>query len=57
MKLWELRSYEQVIKLEQEGLVYQAGLRSRFGRGWRRKAPVEALMPQRLKPSRVSGRY
>ncbi|MFJ6654767.1 DUF2637 domain-containing protein [Streptomyces sp. NPDC091377] len=48
MKLWELRSYEQVIKLEQERLVYQARLRSRYGRGWRRKAPVESLMPLRL---------
>ncbi|MFI9248057.1 DUF2637 domain-containing protein [Streptomyces sp. NPDC053086] len=48
MKLWELRSYEQVIKLEQERLVYQSSLRSRFGRAWRRKAPVEALMPLRL---------
>ncbi|WP_399195026.1 DUF2637 domain-containing protein [Streptomyces sp. WAC 01325] len=48
MKLWELRSYEQVIRLEQERLVYQASLRSRFGRGWRRKAPVESLMPLRL---------
>ncbi|MET9758766.1 DUF2637 domain-containing protein [Streptomyces sp. NPDC006372] len=48
MKLWELRSYDQVIKLEQERLVYQARLRSRFGRNWRRKAPVESLMPLRL---------
>ncbi|MEV7004809.1 hypothetical protein AB0N62_45820, partial [Streptomyces sp. NPDC093982] len=48
MKLWELRSYEQVIKLEQERLVYQARLRSRFGRAWRRKAPVESLVPLRL---------
>jgi hypothetical protein len=48
MKLWELRSYDQVIKLEQERLVYEARLRSRFGRGWRRKAPVESLMPLRL---------
>lgn len=48
MKLWELRSYEQVIKLEQERLVYQARLHSRFGRFWRRKAPVESLMPLRL---------
>ncbi len=48
MKLWELRSYEQVIKLEQGRLVYQASLRSRFGRAWRRKAPVESLMPLRL---------
>jgi hypothetical protein len=48
MKLWELRSYDQVIKLEQERLLYQTRLRSRFGRAWRRKAPVEALMPLRL---------
>ncbi|WP_329301051.1 DUF2637 domain-containing protein [Streptomyces sp. NBC_00659] len=48
MKLWELRSYEQVIRLEQDRLVYQARLHSRFGRGWRRKAPVESLMPLRL---------
>lgn len=48
MKLWELRSYDQVIKLEQARLVYQASLRSGFGRAWRRKAPVESLMPLRL---------
>jgi hypothetical protein len=48
MKLWELRSYDQVIKLEQERLVYQATLRSRYGRAWRRKAPAESLMPLRL---------
>ncbi|WP_063759999.1 DUF2637 domain-containing protein [Streptomyces sclerotialus] len=48
MKLWELRSYEQVIKLEQDRLVYQARLRSRYGRAWRRKAPVESMMPLRL---------
>ncbi|MFE4703122.1 DUF2637 domain-containing protein [Streptomyces sp. NPDC056738] len=48
MKLWELRSYEQVIKLEQDRLVYQARLHSRFGRAWRRKAPVESVMPLRL---------
>ncbi|MEU9988893.1 DUF2637 domain-containing protein [Streptomyces sp. NPDC048045] len=48
MKLWELRSYDQVIKLEQERLVYQARLHARFGRAWRRKAPVESLMPLRL---------
>ena len=48
MKLWELRSYDQVIRMEQDRLVYEARLRARFGRGWRRKAPVEALMPLRL---------
>ncbi|WNE98040.1 DUF2637 domain-containing protein [Streptomyces luomodiensis] len=48
MKLWELRSYEEVIRLEQDRLVYQARLRARYGRSWRRKAPVESLMPLRL---------
>ncbi|MFJ8983005.1 hypothetical protein [Streptomyces sp. NPDC102282] len=48
MKLWELRSYEQVIKLEQDRLIYQARLQARFGRNWRRKAPNESLMPLRL---------
>ncbi|MFD3422041.1 DUF2637 domain-containing protein [Streptomyces decoyicus] len=48
MKLYELRSYRAVIKLEQERLVYRARLKSRFGRGWRRRAPVESLMPLRL---------
>ncbi|MFI2360820.1 hypothetical protein ACH5AG_40025, partial [Streptomyces anulatus] len=40
--------YEQVIKLEQDRLIYQARLQARFGRNWRRKAPVEAMMPLRL---------
>ncbi|MFD3518136.1 DUF2637 domain-containing protein [Streptomyces sp. NPDC058657] len=48
MKLWELRSYEQVIKLEQDRLIYRARLQARFGRSWKRKAPVESLMPLRL---------
>ncbi|MDK1475385.1 DUF2637 domain-containing protein [Streptomyces sp. 549] len=48
MKLWELRSYDEVIRLEQDRLVYQARLQARFGRAWRRKAPVEALMPLKL---------
>ncbi|MEU0627718.1 DUF2637 domain-containing protein [Streptomyces sp. NPDC005989] len=48
MKLWELRSYEQVINLEQDRLIYQARLQARFGRNWRRKAPVELRLPLRL---------
>ncbi|WP_367124479.1 DUF2637 domain-containing protein [Streptomyces phytohabitans] len=48
MKLWELRSYDQVIRMEQDRLVYEARLHARYGRGWRRKAPVESLMPLRL---------
>ncbi|WP_420856005.1 DUF2637 domain-containing protein [Streptomyces nanshensis] len=48
MKLWELRSYDRVLELEQERLVYRARLRSRFGRLWRRKAPVEDQLPLKL---------
>ncbi|MFE2311648.1 DUF2637 domain-containing protein [Streptomyces sp. NPDC059441] len=48
MKLWELRSYDQVIKLEQSRIVERARLRARYGRGWRRKAPVSAVMALRL---------
>ncbi|MDI3102016.1 DUF2637 domain-containing protein [Streptomyces sp. AN-3] len=48
MKLWELTDYDTVLKLEQERIIYQAQLRSRFGRAWRRKAPVESLIPLRL---------
>ncbi|MGW2496282.1 DUF2637 domain-containing protein [Streptomyces pseudogriseolus] len=48
MNLWELHDYDTVLKLEQERLIYQAKLRGRYGRAWRRKAPVEALLPLRL---------
>ncbi|MEV6730373.1 MULTISPECIES: DUF2637 domain-containing protein [unclassified Streptomyces] len=48
MKLWELRSYEQAVGMEQDRLIYQARLQARYGRAWRRKAPVDALMPLRL---------
>lgn len=48
MKLWELRSYEETIRREQDRLVYRARLRARYGVAWRRKAPIEAIMPLRL---------
>jgi hypothetical protein len=48
MKLWEQRSYDQAIHLEQQRLTYQARLHTHYGRTWRRKAPAETLMPLRL---------
>lgn len=45
MKLWEIRRYDEVIRAEQDRLVYQARLRMRFGRRWRWRAPVEDLLP------------
>jgi hypothetical protein len=48
MKVWELRSYDEVIALEQSRLVERARLRARYGRRWRSKAPVSAVMALRL---------
>ncbi|MFG2825519.1 DUF2637 domain-containing protein [Kitasatospora sp. NPDC048365] len=48
MKLWELRSYDETVRLEQNRLVYRAQLRFRYGRGWRRSAPFQALLPLKL---------
>ncbi|MGR3875780.1 DUF2637 domain-containing protein (plasmid) [Streptomyces graminifolii] len=48
MKVWELRSYDHVINLERDRLVERARLRARYGRKWRRKAPVEVVMAVRL---------
>lgn len=48
MKLWELRSYNAVIAMEQQRLVERARLRARYGRRWRSKAPVDAVMALRL---------
>ncbi|MEU5978449.1 DUF2637 domain-containing protein [Streptomyces sp. NPDC047315] len=47
MHLWEL-DHDTVLKLELERLTYQAHLRAQFGRRWRRKAPVEMLLPLHL---------
>ncbi|MFE0582488.1 DUF2637 domain-containing protein [Streptomyces sp. NPDC058874] len=54
MKLWEVRSYDTAVSLEQARLIYRARLQARYGRAWRWKAPVEALMPLRLAKYGVS---
>ncbi|WP_258574177.1 DUF2637 domain-containing protein [Streptomyces shenzhenensis] len=48
MQLWEVRSYDTALRLEQERLVYQSQLHGRFGRAWRRKAPMASLLPLKL---------
>lgn len=48
MKLWELRSYEQVIQLEQDRLIYRARLQAEHGRLWRWRAPVHDRLQLRL---------
>ncbi|MEV8124088.1 DUF2637 domain-containing protein [Streptomyces sp. NPDC085944] len=48
MKLWELRSYDDVIRLEQARLVERLRLRAEYGRMWRQHAPVEVLIAYRM---------
>ncbi|MEU9646226.1 DUF2637 domain-containing protein [Streptomyces sp. NPDC048188] len=48
MKLWEIRNYEEAIRIEQHRLVYESQLRAEYGRAWRRRAPIEAVLPLRL---------
>ena len=48
MKLWEIGDYRQALSLEADRLIYRARLRADYGRGWRRKAPVDKLLPLRL---------
>ncbi|MBC3843838.1 DUF2637 domain-containing protein [Streptacidiphilus sp. 4-A2] len=48
MKLWEMRSYDDVVRMEQNRLVYRTHLRAMYGRNWRRQAPVETLLPLKL---------
>jgi len=48
MKLWEMRSYDEVVRMEQNRLVYRTHLRAQYGRNWRRQAPIETLLPLKL---------
>ncbi|MFI0742374.1 DUF2637 domain-containing protein [Streptomyces sp. NPDC021100] len=48
MKLWEIRSYKDAVRLEQHRLVYEAMLHRDYGDDWRKTAPVDMLLPLRL---------
>ncbi|WP_280904141.1 DUF2637 domain-containing protein [Streptomyces sp. MAA16] len=48
MKLWEIGDYRQALGLEADRLICRARLRADYGRGWRRKAPMDKLLPLRL---------
>ena len=48
MRLWELRDYDEQVRLERDRIVAKARLRWRFGRGWRRLAPAEHVLGIRL---------
>jgi hypothetical protein len=48
MKLWEITSYERALELHKERAVYREHLTQSYGKGWKRSAPTEALLPVRL---------
>jgi len=45
MKLWDKQSYLETVQIEQERTVYAAMLQRKYGRGWKRKAPADVLLP------------
>jgi hypothetical protein len=48
MKLWEIRSYDEIVHLERARVLYRKELRRTYGRKWRSRAPLEVLRPLRL---------
>ncbi len=48
MKLWEIRSYDEVVRLERARVLYRRDLRIRYGRRWRSSAPLDALRALRM---------
>lgn len=48
MHLWQIRTVDEALALEQQTLIYRSRLRAKHGRRWRRKAPVESVLPLRL---------
>lgn len=45
MKLWNKASYQETVSIEQERTVYAAMLQRKHGRGWRRRAQADELLP------------
>ncbi|MGI5451405.1 DUF2637 domain-containing protein [Streptomyces sp. CA-243310] len=45
MRLWEINSYTQMVAMDRDRIVYRAYLKHKYGRGWRRKAGANALLP------------
>ncbi|WP_228994398.1 DUF2637 domain-containing protein [Streptomyces sp. DH8] len=54
MRLWNIRSYETVINLEQEVRIYRAQLKKEHGRRWRRKAGADQILVLELAASGMS---
>lgn len=44
MRLWNLRSYTEVIEQQKQLKIYRARLRKQYGRKWRSQAPADRLL-------------
>ncbi|GAA1930757.1 DUF2637 domain-containing protein [Streptantibioticus ferralitis] len=44
MRLWDIRSYTVALGLEEQRILAMTALRKEYGRGWRRKAPLDLRM-------------
>ncbi|MFB7341198.1 DUF2637 domain-containing protein [Streptomyces hydrogenans] len=45
MRLFEITSYTRMVRLEKDRTVYRAYLQHKYGRGWKKKAGAEAMLP------------
>ncbi|MFF9011015.1 DUF2637 domain-containing protein [Streptomyces goshikiensis] len=54
MKLWGITSYAQMVAMEKDRTVYRAWLQHQHGRGWKKKAGAEALLPFTMAPFGLS---
>ncbi|WP_329326696.1 DUF2637 domain-containing protein [Streptomyces sp. NBC_01689] len=50
MRLWAVPTYTEAVQRDQEMRVYRVLLERRYGRGWKRKAPADLLLPLTMAP-------
>lgn len=54
MKLWELRSYDRAVTMDQEREIYAARLEQAYGKNWRKLAKADEMLPFRMAPFGLS---
>ncbi|MFH8582537.1 DUF2637 domain-containing protein [Streptomyces zaomyceticus] len=50
MKLWRLRSYVETVQLEKARTIYEMRLEQKYGKGWRKTAEPDELLPLTMAP-------
>ncbi|MFD8822106.1 DUF2637 domain-containing protein [Streptomyces sp. NPDC059605] len=50
MKLWRLRSYVETIRMEKARTIYAMRLEQRYGKGWKKAAQPDELLPLTMAP-------